>query len=378
MMRIDLFKSLLILLSAALLLNGCATPKKPRIVRFEKTSFDQINGWEDDNHSWALDAYKNSCKKILSASSDKAISRLTQIGGTVRDWQQPCIEASLMADYSDDEAQSFFEKWFTPYKAADDDFNPKGLLTGYYQIELEGSKKKTNRYRYPVYRKPPNLSDVKGSSAIAHEQINRGALSGKGLEMAWVDNRARLYFMHIQGSGVLKLNDGSEMYLGFDDHNGYRFRGISEPLKERDLRLGSANSMMDWLHKNPKECQEIISQDPSYVFFKKQQIASAVGGQGVPLNPERSLAVDCGLYPYGAPVWVDAELPHNELYQGRKYKRLFVAQDTGGAIRGAVRGDVFFGRGYKAEKYAGGFKVPTHFFVLFPKTVAVPEKYTSK
>jgi len=367
-----LFLSLLL----GAILTGCASTKS-RIVKFEETSFDKIPGWEDDNHSWALDAFKNSCKKILAAKADNSISKLTKIGGSVSDWQPPCIEASLMPSCSDDEAQAFFERWFTPYKTTDDENNPHGTLTGYYQIELQGSRKPGGKYKYPVYKKPPNLADIKGSDAINQAAINGGALSGKGLEIAWVDNRARLYFMHIQGSGVVKLNDGSEMVLGFDGHNGYKFKGIRDALNERNLKLHSANAMMDWLHKNPKDCRAIIDQDPSFVFFRKQEAAAAVGGQGVPLKPERSIAVDCGLYPYGAPVWVESKLPQNELYQGKEYKRLFIAQDTGGAIRGAVRGDVFFGRGMLAEKVAGGFKVPTKFYILLPKTVKVPASYTA-
>ncbi len=359
------------------MLSGCGSMQKQRTVRLTKANFSEIANWEKDKHSAAMNAFVNSCEKFIAQDPEKPVSSLTSMGGSVIDWQVPCMEALSQEKYSDKQAKAFFEKWFVPYKVADEDMNTKGTLTGYFEIELTGSKKKNAQYQYPIYARPPELNDLKGSSEIQHAAINDGLFAGRDLEVAWVDNRARLYFMHIQGSGVIKLKEGGEMRLGFDGHNGYRFQGISQALRDENAKLDSANSMMDWLHANPERCKRVIESDPSYVFFRKVQAKSAIGGQGVPLKTERSLAVDCGLYPYGMPIWVDADLPQTTAYKAAKYSRLFIAQDTGGAIRGPSRGDIFFGRGKKAEVVAGGFKSKGSFFALFPKSVKVPEIYTA-
>lgn len=362
-----------------LVLVGCGTSQPPRVVKLQPTSFEQVDGWQYDDHASALKTFTKSCEKILALDVERNVSKATDLGGTAIDWQVPCMEAVSHGELTDNtKAKKFFERWFTPYRVYNEDDNEEGLLTGYFQIELNGSKKKTGKYKYPVYRRPHNIETLKGGSDIEHASINSGVLAGKGLEVAYVDNRARLYFMHIQGSGLIKLREGGILNLGFEDHNGFRFRGINQALRDRNLKFTSANSMMEWLHKNPKEAKEIMEGDPSYVFFKPLQGITPVGGQGVALKPERSLAVDYGLYPYGTPVWVTTKLDEDGIFKGREYKRLFIAQDTGGAIRGAIRGDVFFGRGGKAEQVAGSFKAKGKFFVFFPKSVKVPEVYTSK
>lgn len=361
-------------------LAGCATTpaKKARTARFKAVSFSQVDGWDDDEHSSAMASFAISCKKILKLDVGKNISRATQLGGTAFDWQMPCLDAKNYINPTDLQAKKFFEKWFTPYQISDDKWGQEGLLTGYYQIELEGSKKKTGKYQHPVYRKPQDLHHVKGTDAINHASINNGALNNKGLEIAYVDNKARLYFMQIQGSGIVRLKEGGHINLGFEDHNGYKFQGITQALKRKNLKFNDATSMMDYLHNDPKNGKEIIEQDPSYVFFKPLSGVDTVGGHGVTLKPERSLAIDYQLYPYGTPIWVKANLPVKSIFNGRQYKRLFIAQDTGGAIRGAIRGDVFFGRGKGAEKVASNFKAQGKFYALFPKTVNIPESYTTK
>lgn len=373
-MKIKLF----IILSLCMLVTGCGTTQKPRIAKFVPVTFKSVEGWEHDSHASALASFKCSCKKIMKLDFESKISKATALGGSAVDWQVPCMDAANYDKPTDKEAKEFFEKWFTPYQILDHELCPEGMLTGYFQIELEGSKKKHGKYKYPVYRKPPNLDQVKGSSAIDHSSINNGALAGKGLEVAYVDNRARLYFMQIQGSGVVKLKEGGHLNLGFEGSNGYSFKGIHAALRQRDLKFEDAKSMMDYLHKNPQDGRQIMEEDPSYVFFRPVEGCQAVGGHGVPLCAERSLAVDYGLYPYGTPVWVATNLPEKSIFKGRDYKRLFIAQDTGGAIRGAIRGDIFFGRGDKAEKVASHFKAKGRFYVFFPKTVKVPDTYTAQ
>lgn len=368
--------SVLLLFVVALGLSSCSTTK-PRIAKFKEVSFNEVDGWQDDSHSAALEAFKHSCGKILKLDVESKISRSTDIGGTAIDWQVPCMEAVVLENPSDKQAKLFFETWFKPYQIFDNDMSYEGMLTGYFHIELEGSKKKHGKYQHPVYKKPADLEVVKGSSAIDHAAINSGALAGKGLELVYVDNRARLYSMHIQGSGIIKLKEGGHLNLGFGGHNGYRFQGINQALRDRGLKFESADRMMQWLHENPSVAREIIESDPSYVFFTPVEGEHAIGGHGTPLIRERSMAIDYGLYPYGTPVWVSTKLPERSIFNGREYKRLFIAQDTGGAIRGAIRGDVFFGRGKAAEKVASHFKAKTKFYTFFPKTVKVPESYTA-
>lgn len=377
-MKIKIYKSIITLLIFNLALNACSTRvKQTRTANFERIAFSQIDGWEDDSHSNALVSFNNSCKKILNLKPDSRISRATDLGGKAKDWQKPCMDAAKHKNPSDFEAKKFFEKWFTPYKIYNDS-DHKGLLTGYYQIELKGSKNRTSKFKHPVYRKPSNLQQIKGSKSINHAAINNGALKGRGLEILYVDSPVRLYFMQVQGSGLIKLHEGGYVNLGFEDHNGYSFQGINNALKNKNLKFNDAVSMMDYLHKDVSTCKDIIEQDPSYVFFKPVEGIDSVGGHGVQLKPERSLAIDYQLYPYGIPVWVDAKLPENSIFKGREYKRLFIAQDTGGAIRGPIRGDVFFGRGSSAEKVASHFKAKTLFYMLFPKTVSVPASYSTK
>lgn len=365
------------LLVVVLLLSSCSTGQKPRVARFKAVSFAQVDGWEDDTHLAALDTFKRSCQRIMSLDLEAKVSKATNLGGSAIDWQVPCMEAHLMTKSTDNDAKKFFEKWFQPYQVYDESWSPEGMLTGYFQIELNGSRKKHGKFKYPVYRSPANLASLKGSSDINHSAINRCALDNQGLEVAYVDNRARLYSMHIQGSGIIKLKEGGYLNLGFENHNGFRFTGISDALRSKNLKFESSAKMMEWLHNNPAAAREIMEEDPSYVFFRPMKDQEPVGGQGVPLKAERSLAVDYGLYPYGMPVWISSDLPGKSIFQGREYKRLFIAQDTGGAIRGAIRGDVFFGKGIKAEKVANHFKVKTKFFTFFPKTVKIPESYTS-
>jgi membrane-bound lytic murein transglycosylase A len=358
-------------------LSGCST-KQPRAVHLEPVTFAHLEGWHDDSHKGALDAFKLSCGRILKLDWEAEVSRATTLGGAAIDWQIPCLEALKQEHYNDDGARIFFEKWFTPYQVHDEKSGHEGTFTGYFQIELEGSKKRGGKYLYPIYSKPENLRDMKGSNSITHAAINRGALSGQGLEVVYVDNKARLYMMHIQGSGVVKLKEGGYVNLGFDDHNGYRFTGISEAIKRRNLRFENSAALMEFLHRNKEVGHSLMEEDPSYVFFRPVPGESAIGGHGVPLKQERSLAVDYELYPYGTPIWVSTQLPKSSIFKGRNYKRLFIAQDTGGVIRGGVRGDIFFGRGKKAENIASQFKTKGRFFALFPKTAKVPKRYESK
>ncbi len=368
-------------LCLCVVLAGCGTLKvktPPRDTHLQPVAFSQLSGWQHDNYLAALTAFRRSCKVFLQYDEARPISKLTCIGGKAQDWQDPCREAMSHAIFSNQQARHFFEKWFTPYEVRNNNGENIGKFTGYYEILLHGSRKKTKRFKYPVYGPPKELDTIKGSYQISRSAINRGALTYKGLELAWVDNAARLFFMHIQGSGIIQLPDGKHMKLAYAGQNGHGYVAIGPLFKEycKDS-IKSATDMMAWMHKHPKIGKDIMERNESYVFFREIHGESPIGAQGVALVPERAIAIDYGLYPYGAPVWIETTLPHTKHPHAHAYHRLMMAQDTGGAIRGAIRADVFFGRGQRAEELAGSMNQKGKYYMLFPKKVIIPKHYKS-
>ena len=361
----------------AWLFVSCSSGIQPRTTYLQKVNYSQLDGWQYDNHLAALDAFKKSCDAILQQRNTQ-VSNLTLLGGKKSQWVKPCKDAQSGRVFTNKMAKKFFEKWFDPYR-----ITPKsrhdGLYTGYYEVEIQGSRRKTAKYKHPVYRKPKNLHKLQGSRRISHKSINNGSLSGKNLEIVWVDDKAKLHFMHIQGCGSIKLANGRELKLGYDGQNGHPYRAIGPQFKKYSRsRIDSALDMMSWLKRNPRDGKKIMESNPSYIFFKKITGTGPIGGQGVSLTPERSMAVDAGLYPYGMPIWVQTKLPKTKNYRARNYRRLFIAQDTGGSIKGAIRGDVFFGKGKRAEEMACYMNQRGTAYALFPKSVYVPSSYTSK
>ncbi len=367
----------LLLIFIALVLTGCGTckrPIKPREAYFQKTTFATLKGWQNENHYEAVQVFLRSCNTMMKQRDTSPVSKRTSIGGRIGQWRKACNAASGI--WGEKQAKQFWETHFIPYKILKDKSgNPKGLFTGYYEIELEGSLKKHGPYQHPVHAKPAKLHCVKGTEKISRSAIINGALNGKQLELVWVNSLARLYFMHIQGSGVIKLSKGGEMKLGYDDSNGFSYNSIYPRLQKStgNQLIFSPGETMYWLDSNPQTAKQILATDKSYVFFKRNYNESPIGAQGVPLTPERSIAIDSDLFPYGLPFWV--EIP--SLKNQSLYHRIMVAQDRGGAIKGAVRADIFWGRGYTAEKTAFSTKHPGGYYALFPKGVVVPAKYVS-
>ena len=369
--------SFLVILTIA----GCShhKPKEPpREALFTEVDFHQLDGWNDENHLKALEVFLKSCSQINKKQEAAKVSRLTDLGGHAKEWHRVCRAASHY-NKDDTQAKLFFEKHFIPYKIRTNTGSDIGRFTGYYEIELEGSKKKSSEYQYPIYRAPNNLKLIKGKNFLSHKNINRGSLAKQGLEIAWVNNKARLFFMHIQGSGVVKLKEGGEMKLHYAGENGFAYKAIGRLFKEYGATgIDSATAMMKWLHNNPKTGLEIMEKNPSYVFFEEVNGPSPIGAQNIPLIPERSLAVDSGLYPYGAPFWLETVLPKTKNMTSKKYHRLFIAQDTGGAIKGAIRGDIFFGRGTIPEELAGYMNNKGKYYIFIPKTINMPKIYKAK
>ncbi|AIF81224.1 membrane-bound lytic murein transglycosylase A [endosymbiont of Acanthamoeba sp. UWC8] len=360
-------------------LSSCAptkTKKQLKEVHFQQAAFSDLKHWEYDCQLDAFKAFQKSCQAIIKRKPNKHISKLTDIGGVVGDWMPVCNEALSSNLKNNLVARLFFEKWFIPYKVFDAKMSDVGKFTGYYEIELNGSRKKTKKFKYPIYATPKDILKLKGKAHFSHSAINKGLLNGKKLEIAYTDNKARLFFMHIQGSGVVKLQEGGELKVGYHNENGHSYKSIGPLFKKHCKdKISSAVDMMVWLHKNPSAGKKIMEENPSYVFFRSVKGDSPIGGQGVPLTSERSIAIDARLYPYGAPVWVETTTPKTTNFPSFDYNRLFIAQDTGGAIKGAIRADIFYGRGKVAEELAGYMNNKGSYYIMFPKNIRIPCVY---
>jgi len=389
----------LVPLALAGLLLGCAERKPPPprepALSLAPVGFDGLPGWQEDDPSGALDAFRRSCGRLQRQDSGKALGGSGGFAGKVADWLPACAAAQRVATTAD-AARTFFQASFVPYRVTDRG-QAEGLFTGYYEPLLNGARTNGGRYRHPLLKRPPDLVSVdlgrfapelqgrRIAGRVADGRlvpyadraaIERGALAGRGLELLWVDDPVDKFFLEIQGSGQVRLPDGSLVRVGYADQNGHAYRAIGKDL----IELGaipreqvSMQAIRAWLAAHPDQAPGMMAKNPSYVFFRElpADLASAPGpqgAQGVPLTPGRSLAVDRKFLPLGAPVWLDATAPYPE--GERPLRRLLVTQDTGGAIRGPVRGDVFWGAGPLAEHLAGHMKSAGRLFILLPRELA--------
>ncbi len=382
-------------LLVALLVTACerkeeAKAPPPEALTLTPVAFADLPGWSADPIAEALPALVRSCARLTALPSDRPVGP-GGVGGKVADWQLPCARLAAVLPGDDAAARAFFEAHFIPY-AAGNNGDRQGLFTGYYEIELEGSTRPDPAYPVPLYRRPADLVQVdlgdfaerwRGERIAGRvvdgrlrpfedrAAIEAGALRGKGLELLWLKDPIAAFFLHIQGSGRVRLPDGGETRVGYAGQNGHKYTAIGKELIDRgQLKREevSLQTIRAWLLAHPDEAAALMNRNPSYVFFQLLNGDGPNGAQGVALTPGRSLAVDAKFLPYGAPVWLDAEGP---LDKARPLQRLVVAQDTGGAIRGPVRGDLFWGHGEDAETGAGVMKSRGGYFLLLPRTVSV-------
>jgi membrane-bound lytic murein transglycosylase A len=371
-------------------------PSEPAL-RLEPVAFADIDGWQQDDPSAAFAAFRRSCAELATrpdAEPMAADPAMAPLAGTPEAWRGAC--AAAVDPASPDQARAFFEDWFQPYRVSDRGL-ALGLFTGYYEPLLHGSRRFGEPYTVPLYRAPEDLirvdlgqfkpelagqaitGRVDGSAFVpyyARAEIDAGALDGRGLELVWVDDPVAKFFLQIQGSGQVQLDDGSRMRVGYAGQNGHQYHAIGRDLVARGamtLEEVSLQSIRDWLTAHPEEAAAVMAGNESYVFFdERPELGPAdgpVGAQGVPLTAGRSLAVDARYIPLGAPVWLETTAP----WPGGEgpLRRLLIAQDTGGAIKGPVRGDVFWGTGARAEAIAGRMRSEGRYIVLLPKA-AVP------
>lgn len=322
------------------------------------SQFNNLSGWANDNHAEAFAAFQHSCKRWQKMPPGRVMAGAFDLG-SVADWAQLCAIPVAAG-----EERQFFERWFKPYAVADNG-NPQGLFTGYYLPELHGSYSRSERYRVPIYRVPEDAASKHQTRAAIYD----GALENKGLELVWVDDEVDAYFMDVQGSGRIIMDDGSVKGVGYAGKNGRSYFAIGKDLVDRGEIAKADISMQtirSWIKQHPEEGHELMRKNASYVFFRftpGEPSVGPTGAMGVPLTAQRSLAVDRHYLPLGIPIWLNAQHPKGE----QRLQRLVIAQDTGGAIKGAVRGDFYWGQGERAGEMAGPMKSKGRFYVLLPR-----------
>lgn len=370
-----------------------APEKKKPGLRLEAVTFDALPGWRADDPAAALTAFRRSCTRLVRQdNSHRTVADTLVLLGS--DWQEPCAAAEPLGEATADDARAFFETWFRPYAARGPD-GAEGLFTGYFEMEINGARAPDERFHTPLYRLPKDQVTVnlgafdpalKGRRIVGRlegrklvpyptrKDIQNGALNGHALEMLWLESPVDLYMLQIQGSGRIRLPDGSVLRVGFAGHNGHSYASIGRELIRRgELKKGAVTwpAIHDWVARNPDKAPDLFAANPRYIFFRiidgLPADAGPPGSQGVPLTAGRSLAVDTRHVPLGLPVWLDSVWPNQP---DRPLRRLMVAQDTGGAIKGEVRGDFFWGTGAAALAEAGKMKSRGRYFLLLPKAAS--------
>ena len=376
------------------LLAAACTGGPPRAARLTLTAqtFRALHGWADDHASQALPAFLKSCERLARLSDSAAVGPAS-LKSTAAGWRGVCSDATGVPEHDDAAARRFFEAEFTPYLAGNNNAT-EGLFTGYYEPELRGARRRGGRYQTPILKRPPDLVVVdlgrfrpawrgeRIAGRVIHgglmpypsrAEIERGALDAARLAIVWVDDPLGAFFLHVQGSGRVRMPDGSSVRLGYDGENGQPYVAIGKVLVDRGALAPDAVSLQSiraWIRAHPRDGPALMDANPSYVFFRVLSGGGPIGSEGVILTPGRSLAVDDRFIPLGAPVFLDASDTAGPV------RRLLVAQDTGGAITGPVRGDLFWGFGLEAEARAGPMRARGRYYVLLPKTITPPRTVT--
>ncbi len=352
-------------------------PSTPPGATLRPTTFSALPGWASDDLRQVLPAFLTSCT-----------TQMRKI-----DWKEPCTIAADLDGNNEKAIRAFFQSFFTPYQVINADGSDNGLVTGYYEPLLKGARQRGGPYQTPIYRTPDDLITVDlasiypelrglrlrgrlvGNKVVPYanraELDKSGVLLGK--EQLWVDDPIDAFFLQVQGSGRVQLNEGGIVRVAYADQNGYPYKSIGRYLVDKGeltLAQASGQGIKAWLAANPGRQKELLNANPSYVFFKEEVITDPSkgpkGAQGVPLTPQRSIAVDPQFVPLGIPVFLSTTQPNSST----PLQQLMVAQDTGGAIKGAVRADFFWGFGSDAGDKAGKMKQRGMMWLLLPKQAA--------
>ncbi len=380
------------LAALCLALAACTTgaPVGPERAVFEPARFADLAGWRDDDVAAALPDLQRSCA-VLGRIPDAQAIGPNGIGGTGADWRAPCAD---LASATPDTVRPVLESRFQPVRVGGRE-GSQGLFTGYYEPELRGSPTRGGSFQVPLYGPPDDLvvadlgefrAEWRGQRLAgrvvdgrlrpypSRAEIEGGALGAHARPLAWVDDADDAFFLSVQGSGRVVLPDGRVMRLGYAAQNGRPYLALGRALIETGALRPEAVTMpaiRAWLAQHPDQAPELRDRNQSYVFFRVLDGDGPVGALGTVLTPGRSLAVDPAFLPLGAPVWLDVELPGEpKVAPDGHLRRLMVADDVGGAIRGPVRGDLFWGNGPDAARLAGTMKQRGGYWLLLPRTVA--------
>ena len=345
-----------------------------RNAQIEPLSFAALDGWKDDDHAAAFGTFLKSCGAILNAGKGVRTAR-PFLGALFK----ACERAVAAGPLDRAHARAFFEDNFKPVRVMPGG-QPDGFFTGYYETEVEGSRFPSDEYTIPIYAAPAETVRKRQSkvfSDLDRTKIEDGALAGKDLEICYVKNPVDAFFAQIQGSTRVKLDTGKLLRLNYVASNGQPYTPVGKFLIDRGI-VSKEDMTMDkireFMESNPDEGKELRRKNRSFVFFQETSLGAqdeCVGAQGVTLTPGRSLAVDKHVHVYGTPIWVDAALPINSEKPETKFQRLLFAQDTGSAIVGPARADIYFGHGEEVSHVAGRMKRFGKFVMLVPQSVAV-------
>lgn len=350
-------------------------------------SFGGLEGWQGHDHDAARDAFRRSCREILEQAS--GFRRPVLFGGSPSSWRSACLTS-----FESGPARGYFERVFRAFRVHDPD-RPDGLFTGYFEPEVDGSRHRSPAFHVPLYRRPPDLVSLHDASPgnsgpvygrlvdgrpapyLTRRDIEEGALAGQGLEIVWLKDWADAFFIQIQGSGRVRLAEGGTLRLSYAAKSGQPYTGIGGLLVERGVLPRDAVSMQAirrWMAQHPHDARALMWENKSFVFFRDVELEDpklgALGAQHVQLTPRRSLAVDRALWMFGTPVWLDIAAPCGAGNAQMPFRQLLIAQDTGSAIKGLARGDVYWGFGEAAGNIAGPMKSSGAMVVLLPVEVS--------
>lgn len=363
--------------------NGDARPTAPIITPdfalLKPAGWSDVDGFAEDDLSVAWPVWLQSCSTLKNKLA----------------WLAVCAATQNMNNPDSAAIQAYFTQNFNVYRASNQDGTDTGLITGYYQPVLKGSRTKSAQFPYPIYRQPSDLVTVELGELYPELKYKRvrGKLVGNklvpymtraeietspspmsGTEIMWINDIIDVFFLQIQGSGLVQLDNGEQVQVGYADQNGHPYNSIGRLLVERgELTLDQASmqGIKNWARNNMGKLRDLLNSNPSYVFFRELPagLPGPLGALGVPVTAERSVAVDPKFVPLGAPAFLSTTQPNST----KPLKRLMMAQDTGGAIKGGVRADFFWGAGNEAGKQAGAMKQAGKIWVLLPKDFPLPK-----
>jgi membrane-bound lytic murein transglycosylase A len=361
-------------ITAAAVTPAWATSVHLRNAQTEAVSFADLADWKDDDQKAAFDTFLKSCGAILNGT--RAMRAARPFYGALF---KVCERAVSAGNLDRDRARAFFEDNFKPMRVIPGG-QTQGFFTGYYETEVDGSRFPSDEYSIPVYAAPAETVRKRQSKVFAdldRTRIEDGALAGKSLEICYVKSPIDAFFAQIQGSTRVKLDSGKLLRLNYVASNGMPYTPVGKFLVDRGIVSKEEMSMdkiREFMEANPEEGKALRQKNRSFVFFRETPLGAhdeCIGAQGVPLTPGRSLAVDKKIHIYGTPIWIDAEFPIESEKPETKFRRLLVAQDTGSAIVGPARADIYFGHGEEISHIAGRIKQNGQFVMLVPQSIAV-------